>query len=220
MSNSESDARRNCAPKPYVIDVHTHVQPDPHDPAQQLPDMGAVGLYGFAKMEAIPCTKEAWLLKPDGSKLRKVDETLWSVERRMRDCDERGVSAHVLSTVPILMSYHAPEDAAVTWTQFLNDHMAGAVARQPDRLVGLGTVPMQHPDLAVAELERCRALGLAGIQIGSHVNEAPLHDAKFLKIFKKAEELDMAIFVHPWDMMGSVLMKDYFLPCAHAAPLI
>jgi aminocarboxymuconate-semialdehyde decarboxylase len=55
-------------------------------------------------------------------------------------------------------------------------------------------------------------LGLAGVQIGSHVNEWTLSDPALFPVFKTAAELGAAIFVHPWDMMGSDLMKKYFLP--------
>ena len=68
----------------------------------------------------------------------------------------------------------------------LNDHIAGIVDKYPDRFIGLGNLPMQAPDLAIKELERCvNELGLAGVQIGSHINdwnlEAPRNILQFLK---------------------------------------
>src|SRR2546426_3817283 len=68
-------------------------------------------------------------------------------------------------------------------------------------------------DLAVAELERCvRELGLAGVQIGTHVNAWNLDREELFPVFRRAEELGAAVFVHPWDMMGAERMPKYWLP--------
>ena len=72
---------------------------------------------------------------------------------------------------------------------------------------------MNAPDLAVRELTRCvRELGFAGVQIGSHVNEWNLDAAELFPVFQCAAELGAAIFVHPWDMIGSERMPKYWLP--------
>jgi aminocarboxymuconate-semialdehyde decarboxylase len=72
---------------------------------------------------------------------------------------------------------------------------------------------MQAPDLAARELERCvRDLGLAGVQIGSHVEGWNLGAPELSPVFEAAQELDAAVFVHPWDMMGQDSMREYWLP--------
>jgi aminocarboxymuconate-semialdehyde decarboxylase len=71
---------------------------------------------------------------------------------------------------------------------------------------------MQSPELAVQELKRCvQELGLAGVQIGSHVNEWNLDAPELQPIFACAEELGAAIFVHPWDM-DMKRMEKYWFP--------
>jgi aminocarboxymuconate-semialdehyde decarboxylase len=91
--------------------------------------------------------------------------------------------------------------------------MAETVARNPKRFVGLGTVPLQDPALAIQEMERCmQELGFSGIEIGSHVNDWNLNAPELFPFFEAAERLGAAIFVHPWDMMGKDKMKDYWLP--------
>jgi aminocarboxymuconate-semialdehyde decarboxylase len=62
-------------------------------------------------------------------------------------------------------------------------------------------------------MERCvNELGLSGVQIGSHVNEWNLNAPELYDVFEAAQDLNASIFVHPWDMMGTANMKDYWLP--------
>src|SRR5437879_10077219 len=103
-----------------------------------------------------------------------------------------------------MFSYWAEPAHALELSRLLNDHIAATVAAHPGRFAGLGTVPLQAPDLAVAELERCvRELGLAGVQIGSHVNEWNLDHPALFTVLQAAEALDAAVFLHLWVRMGA-----------------
>ena len=190
-----------------VVDVHTHLLPP------ELPRWKErFGYGGFIQLEPLgPC--RARMLKDDGQPFREVEENLWSPAARIAECDRAGVDVQVLSTVPVMFSYWAkPEDGAEV-ARFLNDHLASVVAGATQRFVGLGTLPMQAPALAVRELERCvKTLGLSGVQIGSHVNDWNLSDPALFEVFAAAAELGAAVFVHPWDMMGEARMRRYWLP--------
>ncbi len=198
-------------PGPARIDVHTHLLP------RDLPRWAdRFGYSGFVGLEH-PAGCRARMVRDDGTFFRDVDANLWDPAARLSDMHDTGVSAQVLSTVPVLFNYWAQPRDTLQVAQFLNDHLADVVRCHPDRFFGLGTLPMQDPDLAVRELDRCVGeLGLHGIQIGSHVR-GPLADwnldeASLFPVFARAAELGAAVFVHPWDMMGEATMRKYWLP--------
>ena len=113
---------------------------------------------------------------------------------RLDECDNHGVHVQVLSTIPVLFHYWAKPEHALETSRYMNDHLAGVVAQNPKRFVGLGTVPLQDPQLAIQELERCiKELGFAGVEIGSHVNDWNLNAPELFPFFEAAERLGACI---------------------------
>ena len=188
------------------IDIHTHILP------KNWPDLRKrYGYGGWVSMDhATPgCAR----MMIDGKLFREVEANLWDPSVRLGDCDSHGVHMQVLSTVPVMFSYWAQPEHALDLSRILNDHLADVTSRCPGRFAGLGTIPLQDPDLAIRELERCvNDLHLAGVQIGSHVNNWNLSEAPLFPVFQAAERLGVAIFVHPWDMIGKEEMPKYWLP--------
>lgn len=188
------------------IDVHTHILP------RDIPRWKhKFGYGGFIALEHYkPCC--ARMVRDDGKQFRDIEENCWEPATRIEEMDACGVSVQVLSTVPVMFSYWAKAADGAEIAGFLNDHIAEAVSEFPLRFVGLGTVPMQDTGLAVKELERCREMGLAGVEIGTNVNQLNLSEPQFFDFFAACEQLGMAVFVHPWDMMGEADMQKYWLP--------
>src|SRR5690606_6673737 len=118
----------------------------------------------------------------------------------------------VVCTIPVLFSYWAKPNDGLDVAEFLNDDIAALVQKFPKNYIGLGTLPMQDTDLSIRELERCKKIGLVGIQIGSNINDLNLNEAQFFPVFEACERFGMAVFVHPWNMMGMANMKKYWLP--------
>jgi aminocarboxymuconate-semialdehyde decarboxylase len=180
------------------IDIHTHVLPP------ELPRW-----VGFMRIERIDDCR-ARMVRADGALFREIESNCWDPAVRLRECDQAGIGVQVVSTVPVMFGYQRQSDDLA---RFLNDHLASLCREQPRRFIGLGTLPMQLPDLAVKELERCmHDLHFAGVQIGSHVNDWNLSDPALFPVFARAAELGAAVFVHPWDMMGQERMQRYWLP--------
>jgi aminocarboxymuconate-semialdehyde decarboxylase len=197
------------------IDLHTHILP--HD----WPDLDAkYGYSGFVRLDHYqPCCARMMI----GDRVfREITDNVWDPKRRIEECDREKISMQVLSTVPVMFSYWAKPADAADLSRRLNDHIAEVVRDHPTRFAGLATIPLQDPELAARELERCvRELGLRGAQIGTHVNTNPhckhieirnLDDSSLDAVWSVAEQLGAAIFVHPWDMLGQKRMAKYWLP--------
>lgn len=189
------------------IDIHTHLLPP------ELPRFAErYGYGGFMTLEHhAPC--RARMVRDDGKFFREIESNCWDPLKRLEECDAHGVHVQVLSTVPVMFGYWAKPEHGLDLSRFLNDQLASVVAAHPKRFVGLGTVPLQSPELAVRELERCvRELGLTGVQVGSHVNGLNLGEPELFPFFEAAARLNAPIFVHPWDMLGEARMKKYWMP--------
>ncbi len=189
-----------------VIDIHTHILP------REWPDLAErYGYGGFVQLvhEQPGCAD----MVIDGESFRRVEENCWSAERRIEECDRAGVDVQVLSTVPVMFSYWAKPEHGLDLSRLLNDHIAELMRANPDRFAGLATIPMQHPGLAIQELERCvRDLGMAGVQIGSNINGMNLDRSELFPVFEAAAELGACVFVHPWEMIGGERTRKYWMP--------
>ncbi len=188
------------------IDIHTHILP------QNWPDLREkYGYGGFVQLEHTGCGCARMM--QDGQRFRDIESNCWDPHVRLSECDLHGVHVQVLSTVPVMFCYWAKPRDTHDLAQFLNNDLAEKVAINPNRFVGLGTLPMQAPELAIMELERCvKELGLVGVQIGSHINDWNLNEPALFPIFEAAQDLGAAVFVHPWDMLGKKQMEKYWLP--------
>ena len=193
------------------IDIHAHYLP------RDWPDLAAK--YGDARFPVIHHGEDGRSrIYKDGKFFREIWAKTWDPKIRIDEYAGFGVQVQVLSTVPVMFSYWARANHALELHRALNDHMAQACREFPRHYAGIGTVPLQSPQLAIRELERCMdELGLQGVQIGSHLHLADgghwnLDAPELFPFFEAAADLGAAILVHPWDMMGSETMPKYWLP--------
>ena len=139
---------------------------------------------------------------------------LSSIPTRLRDMDRMGVDIQAVSPAPFQYYYWAEPALGRALAREVNEGIAGVVADHPDRFVGIGSVPLQNAGMAVKELEYCvKELGLRGIEINTNVNGFDLTEPKLKleKFFRRAQELDAALFLHPMGFTeGRRLFDHYF----------
>jgi len=188
------------------IDMHTHIMP------KELPRWAdKFGYDGFIHLDHHKKGKARMML---GSKFfREIKSNCWDEVERIPEYEKFNTQVQVICTIPVLFAYFAKAEHCAETSRFLNDHIAEICARYPKNYIGLATIPMQDSELSVRELERCKhELNLAGIQIGSNINNKNLNEPEFLPIFEACERLGLAVMVHPWNMMGKENMEKYWLP--------
>jgi len=185
-----------------VIDIHAHLSIAAAETLlrQYAPQAAALG---FSSPQTDAVNRELFA---------RIGRKLGSIEARIADMDSLGIDMQVISPLPGQTIYTVPPEVARDAAHLTNDGIAQAVARYPDRLAGMGLVPLQAPELAVAEMKRCvRALGLRGIEISSHVNGVELSAPEFRSVFAAAEELGVLLFLHPLGFTHGERLREHYL---------
>ena len=188
------------------IDTHAHYLP------RTWPDLAKK--YGDDRFPVIHHGEDGRArIYKDGKFFREIWPKTWDPQVRIYEFAQFGVQVQVISTVPVMFSYWAKPHHALELHASLNDHMAETCRTHRRHYAGIGTVPLQSPRLAIQELERCMdQLDLQGVQIGSHVNDWNLDAPELFEFFEAAQDLNAAILLHPWEMMGTDDMPKYWLP--------
>jgi aminocarboxymuconate-semialdehyde decarboxylase len=145
------------------------------------------------------------------AQLSRVGPLLTEVERRFAAMDEARIDVQLVAPMPF---YHpwADEDLAERVVTATNEGVAALTGARPDRLVGVGTVALQHPQLAVRQLDD--ALddhGLRGVQIGTTAGERELDHPALAEFWARAEERGAAVIIHPWGCTLGERLADYYL---------
>jgi aminocarboxymuconate-semialdehyde decarboxylase len=121
-----------------------------------------------------------------------------SIEERVARMDTMGVDLQVISLNPILFRYYLDPSNGAAAATAVNDEIAAIVADHPSRFAGFGTLPMQDPDRAIAELERVMAMpGIVGVSVGTHVEGSNWDEAHLFGVLQAAMEARAVVFVHP-----------------------
>lgn len=187
------------------IDSHTHILP------KKMPNWSEK--FGYGDFIYLQHHKRGFAKMMRGNQFfREIGENCWNPDLRIEEYDVHHTRVQVVCTIPVMFSYWAKPVDTLSLSKYLNDHLGKLVAKYPKQYIGLGTLPMQDTELAIQELERCKKIGLSGIQIGSNINDENLNEERFFPIFEACEKLGMAVMVHPWNMMGEKNMSRYWLP--------
>ena len=190
-----------------VVDVHTHFLP--------------ADLVQAASYDTPEIGYEVRITDDDGTELYAATGHAAGYElaqlvdpgRRIEDMRQMGITQQVLSVPPPFGFYHTREpDEALALCRRVNDGIAQVVRAHPDHFIGMATLPMQDPDLAVDELARAVTdLGLAGAEIATRIGSRNLDDAVLRPFFEAAQDLSAPIFVHSTRGLGADRLAAYHL---------
>jgi aminocarboxymuconate-semialdehyde decarboxylase len=186
-----------------IVDFHNHYYPPEYVEALKRPASGSSVRVTY-DADGNPCVHypgDYNILVPGHR----------DIDFRQRVLDEHGVDTQVLSFTTPGVHVERP-DLAVAWARMVNDAFARVVRERRGRFTALATLPLNDPAASVLELERAmKELGLPGAMVFSNVNHVALADERFAPLWKKADELDAVIYIHPTDPAGVEAMMDYWL---------
>ena len=171
--------------KPVVIDFHAHsMTQEVFDATYDLSVLGQIRAQAGGAVRPLP---------------EKLLQRMVNLDLRLADMDAMGVDIQVVSpNILHQCTYSVDPAEGLRLERLNNDYMAEMVAKAPDRLIGIASVPLQDADLAIKELERAVLdLKLRGVVVASRVNEMELGDPALRPLWKRAEALQVPVFVHP-----------------------
>ena len=180
-----------------AIDIHSHSVP------RGWPDLGeATGAPGAWPWLRLDSERDAMMMLGD-SEFRRITDSAWSADTRLADMDADGISVQVISPTPVFFEYGRPAAQGAVVSRIFNDLALELAAEAPDRFIPFCQVPLQDPEAASVELDRCLANGHRGVEIGNHVGDTDLDDAGIVEFLQHCADVDVPVFVHPWDMASS-----------------
>jgi len=188
------------------IDVHAH-----YVPPDSLKVASEIGRRQGLKLEKEERGRD--VVTRDGRPLlTRLKAEFSDLALRLSIMDHQGVDMQVISPASSYFFYWMAVSEGLEFARWLNDSLAEAVAKHPERLVALASVPMQDSAKAAAELERAMTkLGIRGAEIASNIGGRYFDDPGFDPFWEAAQALDAVIFVHPNQVVGADRMKEFNL---------
>ncbi len=143
---------------------------------------------------------------------RPTPPGMLDADHRIRHLDEIGVDRQILSTWIDMFGPDLEVETAVDYHHQVNEGMADAVSRHPDRLHFLASVPLPYGESAARELRQAVAdLGAVGAMIGTNIGGLGLDDPNFAPFWAEAERLDVPVMLHPVHVAAAASLPRYYL---------
>jgi len=152
--------------------------------------------------------------------LASIRDKLVDPQACLADMDRMGVDVQAISQAPFQYYYWTEPEVGRATSQCVNDRLSEITAQHSERFVALGTMPLQHIEFAIAELERAiKKLGMRGIEINTNVNGEELSSGRLQPFWARVEELDALVFVHPMGFTEGHRLSDHYLNNLVGQPL-
>lgn len=197
--------------KALSVDLHCHLHTDAADAIakQSATNASPIARYGNPRTEA------------QQKKLhQELHKKLTDIDQRIADMDKMDIDVQAVSTSPLQYYYGVEPELGRKIARTINERIAEVTAMHPTRFAPLGTLPMQSPAHAVAELEYCmKKLNFKGIELGTNVNGAEIADPQYEKMWRRCEELGAVVFLHPIGFTSPQRLTRHFLTNVIGNPL-
>ena len=185
-----------------VIDVHSHFYPKAY--LSILEKRNTWPIMSFDE-------KGRTIIVDRRGRIVTITEPMFNLEMRIRDMERLGVSMQCLS-LSAPWTYFAKPEEEVKIAKMVNDEIARAVEKYPDRFIGLATLPLSDIDMAIEEAKRAiKDLGLKGIIMGTNINGETLDSPRLRPVFEVISSLKVPILLHPATPLCVEYMSEYRL---------
>lgn len=196
--------RTSRRPGPRRVDLHSHVIPTSM--------LEAIARDPQRYQMRLETRDGAPKIVREGGNVFPLHPEFSDVELKIAGMERKGLDVSFLSPAPMVLFYWLAADVALEASRLVNDGIAAMVGHYPDRLKGMGTLPMQNPDAAITELERIvRDHGFRAVELGTSVGEEQLAEPRFRPVLRRAQELKVFIFAHPYSFTPECGTEQYYL---------
>jgi aminocarboxymuconate-semialdehyde decarboxylase len=193
------------------IDVHSHVIPETIVQAmREQPQLYKTVIEGEGHQRKFVRGKVKFDLIPE----------FYDADAKIESMDRKGIDISVISPGPQAFFYGLGADQALKTARIVNEGVAKMVDAHPDRLRGMATLPMQHPDAAIDELERVvKEYGFKSVEIGTAIGDEELAEPRFRPVLRRIQELKVVVFAHPNTQGSAGRLDCYYLTNLIGNPL-
>ncbi len=193
------------------IDVHSHVIPESIQQAmREQPELYKTVIEGEGDARKFVRGKVKFDLVPE----------FYDADAKVESMDRKGIDISVISPGPQAFFYGLGADQALKTARIVNEGVAKMAAARPDRLRGMATLPMQHPDAAIAELERVvKEYGFKAVELGTAIGNDELADPRFRPVLRRIQDLKVVLFAHPNTQGSAGRLDCYYLTNLIGNPL-
>jgi aminocarboxymuconate-semialdehyde decarboxylase len=192
------------SPETAVVDVHAHLVP-----ANLLAELAA-GRVSFPHIEVRPHENSHVVIFDGGTPARPVAPGLTDPGRRADWLAEQRIDRQLVGGWLDIFGYGLPGDEGTEWAELLTEAIADQAAAD-ERLIPLGTVPLQDPERAAEALRRQRAHGLPGVMIATRAGDRELDDPACTPFWEAAHETGAVVYLHPGFGGASPRYQDFGL---------
>ena len=202
--------------RPLTIDLHGHIVTGAVEKlVADAPQKKGEGEF-LTRMQGEPSTRHNQMMFAQPEMRAKLGD----IDTRLADMEAMGVDIQVMSASPSQYYYWADPDLAADSVRLQNERIAEVCVLHPQRFLGLGAVAMQHPDLAVTQLEAAvKQYGCKGVIVSTLVNGTDLSDARYDRFWAKAQALKAIVFIHPLGTSLGERVNTHYLTNTIGQPL-